>query len=180
MTRAILLLISIAFASMSLAPHAAAAPRLLVLDFEMVDTSNEPIDRQSEHAQRLRLIRDSISDELAARKIYAIVDRERVRAELDALLEHQFLHSCNGCELPLSRSAGADLVMFGKFTKVSTLIGSMDVSIKDANTGAIVYARTFGFRGDTEEAWLRAARFFVDGLSAANGRTEEEVAGRKP
>ena len=46
---------------------AGAAPlqRLLVLDFEILDTSGEPIDHRADHARRLRLIRDSIAQQLA-------------------------------------------------------------------------------------------------------------------
>jgi hypothetical protein len=157
---------------------AGAAPlqRLLVLDFEILDTSGEPIDHRADHARRLRLIRDSIAQQLADAKIYTIADRDVVRGQLDAILARQFLRSCNGCELDLARWAGADLVMLGGFHKVSTLIGRMEIAIKDANTGEIVHARMFGFRGDTDEAWLRAARFFVEELRRSEGaRQPDEV-----
>ncbi|MGA3341419.1 MAG: DUF3280 domain-containing protein [Methylocella sp.] len=168
MIRAVFLTYLIAVTSMPVTGHAAiAAPlqRLLVLDFEIVDTSNEPVDHRAEHERRLGLIHDTISDDLAARNIYVIVDRAPIRAELDAILQHQFLRSCNGCGLALAQHAGADLVMLGRFNKISTLIGNMHILIKDANTGAIVYTRTFGFRGDTDEAWLHAAKFFVEGFA---------------
>jgi Protein of unknown function (DUF2380) len=161
------------------AAHAAGAEpqqRLLVLDFEILDTSGEPIDHRAEHARRLRLIRDSIAQQLADAKIYTIADRELVRVDLDAILARQFLRSCNGCELDLARRAGVDLVMLGNFNKVSTLVGSMEIKIKDANTGGIVYARAFDFRGDTDAAWLRAARFFIDELRRSEGaRQSSEV-----
>jgi hypothetical protein len=168
--RSILWFWLIAFVSMSLGTRAVDATplrRLLVLDFEIVDTSNEPTEHRTEHARRLQLVRDAVGRELALRKVYEIADREAIRVELDAILEHQFLRTCNGCELALARQAGADLVMLGKFNKISTLIGSMDVLIKDARTGAVVYAQTFGFRGDTDQAWLRAAKFFADGFADA-------------
>jgi len=158
---ACLLLVMLALAGAP-AASASAAPRLLVLDFELVDTSGEPVDRAAEHARRLARVRDAISESLAREGRYEIVDRRAIRADLDALLEHQYLRSCNGCELPLARRAAADLVMLGKFNKISTLIGSMDIVVKDANSGAVVYAQTFGYRGDTDEAWLRAAKFFAE------------------
>jgi hypothetical protein len=168
--RSILWFCLIAFVSMFLGARAVdAAPlrRLLVLDFEIVDTSNEPTDHRSEHAKRLHLVRDAIASELAARGLYEIADRKVIGGELDAILEHQFLRTCNGCELALARQARADLVMLGKFNKISTLIGSMDILIKDVTTGAVVYVQTFGFRGDSDQAWLRAAKFFVDGFADA-------------
>jgi hypothetical protein len=161
-------------------PAVAAAPlqRLLVLDFEIVDASNEPTDHRAEHARRLTLIRDAISAALAARNAYVIVDHDAIRGEINAILEHQYLRACNGCELPLARRVGADLVMIGKFNKISTLIGSMNILIKDANTGEVVYARTFGFRGDTDQAWLRAAKFFADGLNKTENDQASESASK--
>jgi hypothetical protein len=50
--------------------------------------------------------------------------------------------------------------MLGGFHKVSALLGRMEIAIGDSNTGEIVYARTIGFRGDTDEAWLRGAIFY--------------------
>ncbi len=104
-----------------------------------------------------------------------------MRVELDAILARQFLRSCNGCEIDLARRAGADLVMLGNFNKVSTLVGSMEIKIKDANTGGIVYARTFDFRGDTDAAWLRAGKFFLDELRRSEGieQSNEVEAGRR-
>jgi hypothetical protein len=154
--------------------------RLLVLDFEILDTSGEPVDHRAEHARRLRLIRDSIAQQLADGEFFAIVDRQAVRVELDAILARQYLRTCNGCELDLARHASADLVMLGNFNKVSTLIGSMEIAIKDANTGGIAYARTFDFRGDTDAAWLRAAQFFVEELRrSAGGQPSNDETGRQ-
>jgi hypothetical protein len=144
---------------------ASNSKHLLVLDFEIVDTSNEPSDHRAEHARRLLLIRDAISKELAARQAFEVVDASPIRGDIDRILAQQYFRTCNGCELPLAQRVGADFVMLGKFNKISTLIGSMDIVVKDAKTGEAVYAQTFGFRGDTDEAWLRAAKFFAEGYS---------------
>jgi hypothetical protein len=44
---------------------------------------------------------------------------------------------------------------------VSTLIGSLRLSIVDVATDQSIFSRVLGFRGDTDEAWRRAVRFFV-------------------
>lgn len=143
---------------------ALAAPRLLVLDFELVDSSGEPVDRSAEHARRLAAVREYVARTIAAEKIYDVADDEPVRAKIDDVLAHQYLRSCNGCELALARDAAADLVLLGEFHKVSTLIGSMQMRIAKAQSGEILYARSFDYRGDSDEAWMRAAKFFVDEL----------------
>jgi hypothetical protein len=141
---------------------AAERPRLLVLDFELVDTSSEPIDHRAEHARRLVVVHDYIASALAARELFELADSAPVRAKIDSILVHQYLRSCNGCEFALAHDASADLVMLVQFNKISTLIGSMDVLIKDAKTENAVYHQVFGFRGDTDEAWMRAAKYFVE------------------
>ncbi len=135
--------------------------RLLVLDFEIVDTSGEPLDQRADHARRLAAARDAIGAGLAARGTYEVVDRAAIRADLDEILKQTYLRTCNGCETALARKAGADLVMTGLVNKVSTLILSMGVSIARASSGELVYHQGFDFRGDTDESWSRAALFFT-------------------
>jgi len=145
----------------------AASPqrRLLVLDFELIDTSNEPIDQSAEHARRLARARDDIGAGLAARGVYDVVDRAPIAADLDAILKQTYIRTCNGCEGALARKAGADLVLTGVVNKVSTLILSMGVSIARASTGELIYHQGFDFRGDNDQSWVRATKFFVDRIA---------------
>lgn len=149
------------------APALADAPRrrLLVLDFELIDTSNEPIDQSEEHARRLARARDDIGAGLAARGVYDVVDRTPIAADLDAILKQTYIRTCNGCEFSLAKKAGADLVLTGVVNKVSTLILSMGVSIARASTGELIYHQGFDFRGDNDQSWARAAKFFVDRIA---------------
>ncbi|MBM3562382.1 MAG: DUF2380 domain-containing protein [Alphaproteobacteria bacterium] len=136
--------------------------RLLVLDFELIDTSNEPVDQSAEHAKRLARARDDIAAGLAARGVYDVVDRAPIAADLDAILKRTYIRTCNGCEASLATKAGANLVLTGVVNKVSTLILSMAVSIARASTGEMIYHQGFDFRGDNDQSWARATKFFVD------------------
>lgn len=147
------------------AGQALAAPRLLVLDFEILDTSNEPVDHSAEHERRLIAVRDHIADALARRGLYEIADRAPINAEVKEIRAQTYLRSCNGCEIELAQRAGADFVMLGKFNKISTLVGSMDIEIKNVAKDRPVYIQNFGFRGDTDESWARAAEFFARSLA---------------
>jgi hypothetical protein len=146
-------------------PWPKTGKRLLVLDFEIVDTSNEPLDQRADHARRLAAARDAIGAGLAARRTYEVVDRAAIRADLDQILSRTYLRTCNGCETALARKAGADLVMTGLVNKVSTLILSMGVSITRASSGELIYHQGFDFRGDTDESWSRAAQFFTERIA---------------
>ena len=41
------------------------------------------------------------------------------------------------------------------------MIGSLSLRVIDVKSGRIAFDRTISFRGDTDEAWQHAARFFV-------------------
>ncbi len=154
----------------ALLPFAAQAAtktgkRLLVLDFEILDTSQEPIDQRDAHSRRLANIRDEITAGLAAKNVYEIVDRSIVADDLAAILQRTYIRTCNGCELTLGRKANADLVMLGQVNKVSTLIMSMDVGIKRVATGERVYQQRFDFRGDNDNSWSRTAKFAFERIA---------------
>jgi hypothetical protein len=159
-------------AAAALLPFAARAEgasktgrRLLVLDFEIIDTSNEPADQRADHARRLARVRDAIASGLAESQTYEVVDRARVQNDIDRILQQTYLRTCNGCEVSLAEKAGADLVMTGVVNKVSTLILSMGVSITRASSGALIYHQGFDFRGDNDQSWARAAKFFTQRIA---------------
>lgn len=138
--------------------------RLLILDFEIVDTSQEPADQRAEHARRLAAARDAISSGLAARGTYEIVDRASIQRDLDRIEAQTFLRTCN-CIADLGRKAGADLVMTGLVNKVSTLILSMGLSVTRASSGELIYHQGFDFRGDNDDSYARAAKFFTERIA---------------
>ncbi len=167
------LLVAAAFAPFAAAAQTALTPesrlktgkRLLVLDFEIVDTSNEPTDQRAGHARRLAAARDAIENGLAARQTYEIADRSLIRGDLDEALRRTYIRTCNGCEISLAEKAGADLVLTGVVNKVSTLILSMGVSVTRVSSGRLIYHQGFDFRGDTDQSWSRAAQFFMERIA---------------
>jgi hypothetical protein len=125
-----------------------------------VDTSGEPTDQRADHARRIGLVRDEILRQLTAGDIYEVVGSEKIASELAGILDHTYLRSCNGCEFTLGEHAGADLVMTGQINKISTLLMNMRVWIKDVRSRETVFFQSFDFRGDNDNAWMRAARYF--------------------
>jgi hypothetical protein len=141
------------------AGRAADRPTLLVLPIEMVDTSGEAPTNVHEH--RLATLTMHLSQQLGSRGLYTIIDPAPIGGEIDKARTAQLLDKCNGCERDLARLVHADRVLIGEVDKVSTLIGSLRLSIVDVVTGQSVFARELGFRGDTDDAWQHAVRFFV-------------------
>jgi hypothetical protein len=157
-TAAIVLIVAIS-------ARAADRPALLILPLDMVDTSGETPSHAQEHEDRLVALAQYLSKALAQDGSYAIIDPTPISAEIEKARTVR-LSECNGCELDLARLVHADRVLIGKVDKVSTLIGSLDLSIVNVATGERVFSRVLSFRGDTDEAWQHAARFFVRELEA--------------
>jgi hypothetical protein len=150
--------------------RAADRPTLLILPLDMVDTSGETPSRAQEHENRLLALARYLSKALDEEGDYAIVDPTPIGVAIDSARNIQPLSKCHGCERDLARLVDADRVLIGEIDKVSTLIGSLHLSIVSVVTGEHVFDRVFSFRGDTEEAWQHAARFFVRDLKAAAGQ----------
>ena len=142
--------------------QAADMPTLLVLPLEMIDTSGEP--RPQGRDDRLAALTKYLSTQIGTRALYTIIDPAAIEPEIDRARAAQALDRCNGCERDLARLVHADRVLIGEVNKVSTLLGSLRLRIVDTATGRSDFAREIGFRGDSDEAWQHAVRFFVRDL----------------
>ena len=136
-------------------------PSLLVLNLELVDSSGEVADQREDHERRLAAVREILASEFAARDVYAVVDPRPIQAEIDATRQRQYLHACNGCEIRFARDVDADRVLTGHVRKVSSLIMALWVDIRDADSGRPILRKVLDFRGDTDQAWQRAALYLA-------------------
>lgn len=141
-------------------------PSLAVLPFEIDDLSGEagPAIR---HDAKLAALTSSLRRGIAARTAYrvipgALVDQAVAEADLGT-----YLRSCNGCEFRLAKALGAERVLVGWVIKVSSLVLSLRIQVKQLSDRRLIYARAFDFRGDNQTAWQRAADFAVRALTRA-------------
>jgi hypothetical protein len=63
-----------------------------------------------------------------------------------------------------ARRAGARLVVYGGIRKMSTLVQWGEVQLVDLDRNELLLRRTVTFRGDTDEAFRRAAVFVGETL----------------
>ena len=145
--------------------HAEPAPlqTLAVLPFEIEDPSGEvgPADRHDAMLSRTTTL---VRDELAAAQLYDVVPGSLTDQAVAAVNSGIFLRRCNGCEIDIAKRLGARYVLIGWIYKVSTLVLTLHIDIKDVTTGKPVYARVFDFRGDNERAYAHAAKTLVRSL----------------
>ncbi|WP_207481363.1 DUF2380 domain-containing protein [Arenibaculum pallidiluteum] len=135
-----------------------------IVEFANQDTAGEDGERTASHAARVRDFSGLLGRTLAARGRFKVV----------AL-------PCPGAGCPSAgttfqevlqeaRGSGAKLLVHGGIHKMSTLVQWGAVEAVDVERGQPVLERSFSFRGDTDEAFRRAAEFiarYFEALPAA-------------
>ena len=142
---------------------AEARKKLAILPFEIHDTSGEA-GPASRHAEMLSKLTQYTGERIEASGLYDVVEPSAVAKAVAEVNPGTNLRACNGCEFDIARKIGADEVMIGWVWKVSTLIGTLHVEIKDVASGRTTFAKVLDFRGDNSKAWDRAAAYMVDGM----------------
>lgn len=153
--RALLLVASLLFMSSA---ASAEQPKLVVFDFELIDTSL-PGEFYGSKPELVRLdrISEQLREELATSGKYRMIDIAPIR---DAA-RHANLQACGGCDLKLAGQLGADLEITGVVQKVSNLIINLNIYLRDVKTGAMITAASADMRGNTDEAWTRAMSYLI-------------------
>ena len=67
-----------------------------------------------------------------------------------------------------ARKAGAHALLYGEIDKMSTLVQWGRVELVDVAANKLLDEKFLTFRGDTDEAWLRAEAFLVEELKAGD------------
>jgi hypothetical protein len=146
---------ALAALAIALAAPAGAADLIAVPDLDFADSSGEVGDQAEDHAARLVRFTEALRAELVASGAAEVV--------LPACAE-----PCSPAQTPFatmaeaSRSAGAERLLVGNVHKISTLIGSVKLTLIDLPGDRVLCTRVLSYRGDTDEAWDRAARFAAE------------------
>jgi hypothetical protein len=141
-------------------PPAYAEPaKIAVFDFELVDTSlqGEVDGPRADEQRRLREAGDQLRKALAESGKFVVLDIAPVLAAAHA----SNLQACGGCDVKYAQQLGADLAITGVVQKVSNLILSMNIYLRDTNTGRLVTAMSADFRGNTDESWSRTTSYLL-------------------
>jgi hypothetical protein len=137
--------------------------KLVILPFEIVD--NTPVPGAAErHAGMLREMVRSIDEQIGQAGIYQVVPQNRVDDAVAAAHLGTDIHTCNHCEIDLAKPLGGDKVMVGWIYKMSLLILTLHIEIKDVASERTLISKAYDFRGDNEKAWRRAAQYMVRDL----------------
>jgi hypothetical protein len=139
------------------APVAAA-----IADFDNFDTSGEDAARTAEHAGRVNAFAALLRSDLTAQNKFKIVPLTCPNPP------------CSAARVPpnelmqAARQAGAKFLVYGGIHKESTLIQWGKIGVIDLENDKLVLNQNFSFRGDTGQAFQRAAAFierYLNGLT---------------
>lgn len=148
------LMLTIAMGSTSAGVAYTAEPAVLAIsDFAFIDTSGEFRDQRDEHARRLTALGATLENALSASNRINIVPLACEGGECTAMavgLEALSLEA---------RRAGARYLLIGEVRKMSTLVGGLKFAVLDLATNRPTCDRFLSYRGDTDEAWQRAASY---------------------
>ena len=131
-----------------------AAPiTVAVADFDYVDTSGEARDQSAEHKARVAHFAELVRASLGAQDDFRVMPLACAEPPCTPInmRPDNFIAA--------SRRSGARFVVYGGIHKMSTLIQNGDVELLDMEANKVLLKRAVTFRGDTDEAFSRAAAF---------------------
>lgn len=151
------------------AAASAAAVKTAMFGFEFFD---DTLDKRpqvlAEQAERLRLVNAELQALLAKSGDMTFVDLTPEAARIGDL---QPFFKCNGCERDIARDAGAKLEVVGVIRKISSLILSFVLEVRETGEdGRVVRAGQVDIRGNTDESWLHGVRYLVKNRILAPGQ----------
>ena len=136
---------------------AAAAEKVAVFDPELYDTSGEGV--REDQQKRLAMIGERLRAALQKSDRYEVVDTGPLRARLAA---GPPLRSCATCAPDAAAELGADLALLTTVHKVSNLILSITVALREASpSGETRAVHSAEIRGNTDESWDRGLRWLL-------------------
>lgn len=124
-----------------------------------VDTSHEGElgGERADETARVAMIEDYVRTALEEQGL-VLVDLAPAAEELARTVNPA---RCNGCDLRMATRLGARYAVVSEVHKVSNLILSMNLSIRDVETGAMLRGLAVDIRGNTDESWLRGMRYIL-------------------
>jgi hypothetical protein len=167
----ILILLMITGYCLPAATYGAQREKLVVLPFEIVD--NTPVAGGGERNQKmLDKLTYYISRSISAEGLFEVVPQSEVNEMMSSAQLGTYIRTCNECELDLAKRVDGDKVMTGWIYKMSILILTMHVKVKDVRSEETIVSKAYDFRGDNEKAWLRAAKYMLRDLYEIMGQRQ--------
>ncbi|MBC7152506.1 MAG: DUF3280 domain-containing protein [Rhizobium sp.] len=127
------------------------------LGMTFIDTSTEGAydGERPDQTARTRLLEETTRQRLRDEG-FVVLDNQPIADELAGTTNPA---DCYGCELRMAERLGADYVLVGEVQKVSNLILSMNLVLRDVKSGEALRALAVDIRSNTDQSWLRGLNY---------------------
>ncbi len=155
----ILLVIIALLVAPSAAQELRSGAKVAFLGLTFIDTSTEGAYNgpRDDETLRLELVKNAVKERFE-QEGFVILDNTPIAKELNNTADPA---NCYGCELRMAEKLNADYVLVGVVQKVSNLIISMNLVMRDVATKAVVRGRSVDVRSNTDRSWLRGMRYIM-------------------
>lgn len=157
------LLATVTFSAESIKNASQSPKRIVVMPYKLIgDLGNPKID--SEHKQRLEMANNKLRAELQTSKKYELIDKAaslEFSKKVTAALSN---NACDHCESALAKELKAKQIVVPWVYRLSQLVLTMHFVILDVESGKTVLKKALDFRGDNDQSWQRAIRYFVENV----------------
>lgn len=106
---------------------------------------------------RLQMIETMASERFEAEG-FRLLDLAPVAKDLDRVTNPA---NCYGCDVRMAKVLNADFILVGELNKISNALLSLNLQLRDGETGAIVKAGATSIRGNTDDTWRRGMRYIL-------------------
>lgn len=134
--------------------------KIAVTDFAFSDTSGEVQDQSAVHQARLQRFKEVLEAGLEKTGRYHVI---ALACPTDPCAETP---AAGASLLEAARKSGATLLVVGGIHKMSSLVIFMKANVYEVAADRSVFSKLFTFRGDNDEAWVRAAEFLAREINA--------------
>jgi len=139
---------------------------VIVLDFEIVgDTSVEHLKQND--SILMKKFSKVFREQLKQQTVFDVIDDKESMALIEQKGQQQFLHRCNGCEFDLGKQLGAKQIIVPWIFRMSILIQTLVIEIRDVETGRLILKSPYNFRGNTDKAWEKTILYAINDLKKA-------------
>ncbi|MET0070965.1 MAG: DUF3280 domain-containing protein [Candidatus Thiodiazotropha sp.] len=133
---------------------------IVVFDFELIDQSagGGVVAKDAIDIENLKLSTRKARSMLADSGRYSIVDTS---STIDEIVSAGGIKHCDGCEAPLAKRLGADQSLIGIISRINRTEYTLQILIRDSQTGAILSNDFTGLRMGANYAWPRGVKWLM-------------------
>ncbi|WOS64978.1 DUF3280 domain-containing protein [Sinorhizobium fredii] len=133
--------------------------KLAFLGLTFIDLSTEGAYNgvRADEAARIELLKSATRDRFVEEG-FIILSNDPVATELAATVNPA---DCYGCDVRMAARLGADYVLVGEVRKVSNLVLSINLVLRDARSGETLRGFAVDIRSNTDDSWLRGMRYIL-------------------